>query len=192
MREIGDYSHRVLHRPPSGSPDPRGVGRSCRPGAGRGRLQQRIRRIRRVGRIGAGAEGDRGRGQRAAHVAGHDPCHGKARTVYDFANDTTAVSTCTGACAADWPFVPAPSPLPASLPGVTGKLGASTRPDGGRQLTVAGHPVYTFAGDSAPGDTHGQGQTLNGGLWTVVSPAGAPLPDARPAGSTQNSGGTTY
>jgi predicted lipoprotein with Yx(FWY)xxD motif len=117
---------------------------------------------------------------------------GRARTVYDFANDTTAVSTCTGTCAANWLFVPAPNPLPTSLPGVTGKLGASTRPDGGRQLTVAGHPVYTFAGDSAPGDAHGQGQVLNGGLWTVVSPSGTPLPDARPAGATQNPGGITY
>ena len=106
---------------------------------------------------------------------------GKGRTVYDFANDKSGASTCTGACAANWLFVPAPAPLPKSLPGVSGELGASTRPDGARQLTVAGHPVYTFVGDSAPGQTNGQGIVLNGGLWTVVSPAGAPLADARPA-----------
>jgi predicted lipoprotein with Yx(FWY)xxD motif len=110
----------------------------------------------------------------------------KGRTVYVFANDKSSASTCTGACAANWPFVPAPAPLPAplpaSLPGVTGKLGTTIRAGGARQLTIAGHPVYTFAGDSAPGQTNGQGVVLDGGLWTVVSPAGAP--EASPAGAT--------
>jgi predicted lipoprotein with Yx(FWY)xxD motif len=112
----------------------------------------------------------------------------QGRTVYVFANDK---STCTGACAADWPFVPAPASLPASLPGVTGKLGATTRTGGARQLTIAGHPVYTFAGDSAPGQTNGQGVVLDGGLWTVVSPAGAP--EASAAGATsQATTGPSY
>jgi predicted lipoprotein with Yx(FWY)xxD motif len=117
---------------------------------------------------------------------------GKGRTVYDFANDKNGTSTCTGACAANWLFVPAPTPLPKSLPGVTGGLGTTTRPDGARQLTVAGHPVYTFVGDSAPGQTNGQGVVLNGGLWTVVSPAGAPLPDARATGATTPPAGPSY
>jgi predicted lipoprotein with Yx(FWY)xxD motif len=106
----------------------------------------------------------------------------QGRTVYDFAADKTSASTCTGACAANWPPVPAPATLPASLPGVTGKLGTTTGAGGARQLTIAGHPVYTFAGDSAPGQTNGQGTVAFGGLWTVVSPAGAP--EASPAGAT--------
>jgi predicted lipoprotein with Yx(FWY)xxD motif len=113
---------------------------------------------------------------------------GKALTVYDFAGDTGSTSTCTGACIANWPFVPAPAALPASLPGVTGKLGTTVRSDGGHQLTIAGHPVYTFVGDSAPGQTNGQGKVLNGGLWTVVSPAGAPLPNAAAAAPPASSG----
>ena len=52
------------------------------------------------------------------------------------------------------------------------------------QLTVAGHPVYTFRGDTAPRQTNGQGKVLNGGLWTVVSPAGVPLTKALPAATT--------
>jgi predicted lipoprotein with Yx(FWY)xxD motif len=71
--------------------------------------------------------------------------------------------------------VPAPTPLPASLPGVTGQLGTTARDGGEHQLTVAGHPVYTFAGDAAPGQTNGQNQNLNGGVWTVLSGAGAPV-----------------
>jgi predicted lipoprotein with Yx(FWY)xxD motif len=114
---------------------------------------------------------------------------GRGRTVYAFANDKTDVSACDGACAADWPPVPAPSPLPGA-PGVTGALGTTTRSDGTRQLTVAGHPLYTFSGDSAAGQTKGQGITLNGGLWTVVTPAGAP--DANPAGAAPSNGTPGY
>jgi len=111
---------------------------------------------------------------------------GGGRTLYEFANDTNGTSACTGQCAANWPPVPAPSPMPASEPGVTGQLGVITRDDGTSQLTVAGHPLYTFAGDTAPGQTNGQGKTLDGGLWTVASAAGAPVagataPSAAPA-----------
>jgi predicted lipoprotein with Yx(FWY)xxD motif len=109
---------------------------------------------------------------------------GSGRTVYEFANDANGTSACIGACAANWPPVAAPSPLPTSLPGVTGQLGTITRQDGSSQLTVAGHPLYTFAGDSAPGQTNGQGKTLDGGLWTVSSAAGAPVTAAAPVGPT--------
>ena len=110
---------------------------------------------------------------------------GRGRTVYEFANDTGSTSTCTGSCASVWLPVPAPATLPASELGVTGTLASTTRSDGTRQLTVAGHPVYTFTGDSAAGQTTGQNVVLNGGLWTVVSPAGAPV---RTAATSGNSG----
>jgi predicted lipoprotein with Yx(FWY)xxD motif len=106
---------------------------------------------------------------------------GSGRTVYEFANDTNGTSACTGTCATNWPPVAAPSPLPTSLSGVTGQLGVITRQDGTSQLSVAGHPLYTFAGDTAPGQTNGQGKTLDGGLWTVASAAGAPVTAAAPA-----------
>lgn len=97
------------------------------------------------------------------------------RTVYEFGRDTGSTSTCTGGCAAIWPPVLAPATLPASLPGITGPLGSTTRTDGGRQLTIAGHPVYTYSGDGAPGDTNGQGLQLNGGVWHAVAPSGSPV-----------------
>jgi len=99
----------------------------------------------------------------------------RGMTVYVFAKDTSGASSCTGVCASNWPPVVAPDPLPSSLPGVTGQLGTTQRDDGSTQLTVADRPVYTFSGDSGPGETNGQGLTLDGGLWTVVSPAGAPV-----------------
>ena len=115
---------------------------------------------------------------------------GKGKTVYVFANDKTDQSTCTGACSTDWPPVAAPAQLPSSLPGVTGTVGTTTRTDGSHQLTVAGHPVYTFSGDSSPGQTSGQGITLNGGLWTVVLPTGAP--DTSPAAAASQNSGPVY
>jgi predicted lipoprotein with Yx(FWY)xxD motif len=115
---------------------------------------------------------------------------GKGRTVYVFANDKANASNCDAVCAADWPPVPAPTPLPASLTGVSGTLGMINRSDGSHQLSVAGHPVYTFSGDSAAGQTNGQGINLNGGLWTVVLPSGAP--DPHPAGATTRPAGSGY
>jgi predicted lipoprotein with Yx(FWY)xxD motif len=106
----------------------------------------------------------------------------RGRTVYEFANDTGTTSTCNGGCAQEWLPVVAPASVPRTLPGVAGDLGSTTRTDGSKQLTVAGHPVYTFSGDSAPGQTNGQGITLNGGLWNVASPAGSPIA----AGSTSS------
>ena len=100
---------------------------------------------------------------------------GTGRTVYEFAKDTGSTSTCDGGCASIWPPVVAPETLPASLPRVSGQLDSTTRTDGSEQLTIAGHPVYTYSGDGAPGDTNGQGLDLNGGLWNVVSPAGSPV-----------------
>jgi predicted lipoprotein with Yx(FWY)xxD motif len=108
------------------------------------------------------------------------------RTIYVFANDTGTTSTCTGACAANWPPVPAPSPVPSTAPGVSAQLGSTTRDDGTKQLTVAGHPVYTFAGDTAKGQTNGQGIVLSGGLWTAVTPAGKPDMHGLSAGASSS------
>jgi predicted lipoprotein with Yx(FWY)xxD motif len=101
--------------------------------------------------------------------------NGSGRTVYEFAKDAGSMSSCSGGCAAIWPPVVAPDTVPAALPGVSGQLGSTTRTDGSKQLTIAGHPVYTYSGDNAAGDTNGQGLTLNGGVWNVVSPAGSPV-----------------
>ena len=111
----------------------------------------------------------------------------QGRTIYDFANDTGSTSTCNGECAHDWMPVVAPAAVPASVSGVPAELGSTKRDDGTQQLTVAGHPVYTFEGDSAPGQTNGNGINLNGGLWTVVAPDGSPLAtDSSSSGSSSS------
>lgn len=87
-------------------------------------------------------------------------------TLYWFKPDSPTASTCTGSCAAYWPPVIG---TPAAGPGVTtSKLGTIKRPGGSTQATYAGHPLYTYIGDNAPGQAHGNKIDLNGGYWYVV------------------------
>jgi predicted lipoprotein with Yx(FWY)xxD motif len=93
----------------------------------------------------------------------------KGLTLYLFAPDTPAASKCTGSCAAYWPPV---TGAPTAGPGVTGKLGTIKRPGGGRQATYNRHPLYTYIGDSGPGQAKGNNLDLNGGLWYEVRVSG--------------------
>jgi predicted lipoprotein with Yx(FWY)xxD motif len=90
-------------------------------------------------------------------------------TLYSFAPDTPSKSVCNGSCAAYWP--PVKGPVSAG-PGVTGRLGTIKRSDGSTQATYNGHPLYTYVGDSAPGQAHGNNLNLNGGLWREIPTAG--------------------
>ncbi len=90
-------------------------------------------------------------------------------TLYLFVPDTPTTSKCTGLCATYWPPV---TGSPKAGPGVTGKLGTITRPGGGVQATYDGHPLYTYIGDSSPGQEQGDNLDLNGGLWYVVPVSG--------------------
>jgi len=90
-------------------------------------------------------------------------------TLYWFAPDTATTSKCAGPCAAYWPPV---TGSPRAGPGVTGTLGTIKRPDGSVQATYGGHPLYTYVGDSGPGQAHGNNLNLNGGLWYEVRVSG--------------------
>ena len=76
-----------------------------------------------------------------------------------------ATSKCYGSCAAYWPPVTGTA---AASPGLPGRIGTITRTGGARQLTYNGHPLYTYIGDSAPGQAKGNNLNLNGGLWHEV------------------------
>ncbi|MCD5346642.1 hypothetical protein PX701_05145 [Agromyces sp. H3Y2-19a] len=95
---------------------------------------------------------------------------GHGMTVYMFDTDTQGgdSSTCEGQCATNWPAVTTDSDAP-EVEGVTGEVGTITGVDGSKQVTLNGWPLYTYAGDSAAGDTNGQGV---GGVWWVLTPAG--------------------
>jgi predicted lipoprotein with Yx(FWY)xxD motif len=89
----------------------------------------------------------------------------KGLTLYWFAPDTPTASRCTGSCAAYWPPV---TGTPKAGPGVTGKLGTISRAGGRLQATYDSHPLYTYIGDSAPGQAKGNKLDLNGGYWYLV------------------------
>jgi predicted lipoprotein with Yx(FWY)xxD motif len=86
-------------------------------------------------------------------------------TLYSFAPDTPAASKCYGSCAVYWPPVTGTA---AANPGLPGRVGTITRTGGSRQLTYNGHPLYTYIGDTAPGQARGNNLNLNGGLWHEV------------------------
>ena len=86
-------------------------------------------------------------------------------TLYSFAPDTPTTSKCYGGCAVYWPPVTGTAPASLSLPG---RLGTITRTGGSRQLTYNGHPLYTYIGDTGPGQAKGNNLNLNGGLWHEV------------------------
>jgi predicted lipoprotein with Yx(FWY)xxD motif len=89
----------------------------------------------------------------------------KGMTLYSFAPDSATKSVCYGSCAAYWPPVAGNA---SAGPGVTGQLGTIKRTNGATQATYDGHPLYTYIGDSSPGQDNGNKINLNGGLWLDV------------------------
>ncbi|GAA3869372.1 hypothetical protein GCM10022243_38600 [Saccharothrix violaceirubra] len=90
-------------------------------------------------------------------------------TLYRFDKDTAkpAKSNCEGDCAAKWPPLLVQGDF--EVRGVDRSLvGTVDRPEG-KQLTVAGWPLYTFVDDKVCGDAKGQGV---GGTWFVANPQG--------------------
>jgi predicted lipoprotein with Yx(FWY)xxD motif len=89
----------------------------------------------------------------------------KGFTLYSFAPDTPTASKCYGTCAAYWPPVLGTTAAGAGVPGTVRTI---KRTDGSEQLTYNGHPLYTYAGDTAPGQANGNNINLNGGLWLEI------------------------
>jgi predicted lipoprotein with Yx(FWY)xxD motif len=92
----------------------------------------------------------------------------KGFTLYSFAPDTPTTSKCNGTCAQSWP----PLHGPVTAAGLTGTFSTITRSDGSIQATFDGHPLYTFVGDTAPGQNKGNGLNAAGGLWHEITTSG--------------------
>lgn len=87
-------------------------------------------------------------------------------TLYYFTSDTSSKVACTGGCASLWPPLLSTSGSPTAASGVKGTLKVLTDPNG-QQVMYNGHPLYTYSGDSAPGQANGQGYI---GKWWVATP----------------------
>jgi predicted lipoprotein with Yx(FWY)xxD motif len=102
--------------------------------------------------------------------------------------ESTAKVRCTGSCTSIWKPV-----APSAVPSTASKVGVITRPDGSKQATVAGKPLYTFAEDS-PGAVTGNGVSdVFAGrhfTWHVVnSGGGSAAAPAAPSGGGGSSSG---
>jgi predicted lipoprotein with Yx(FWY)xxD motif len=115
-------------------------------------------------------------------------------TVYHLSGEQGGKFICTSAaCEAQWHPVSA-SAVSASVGGLT----TVKRPDGAAQLAYKGTPLYTFAGDKAPGDANGQG-IKDVGTWTAITMGAAnpsssstgsqPAPSAPASSAGESSGG---
>lgn len=102
----------------------------------------------------------------------------RGRTLYTYALDGNGMSACSGACAAAWPpdLVSPGQSLTGDLR-LPGHAGMTMRADGHEQATYDGHPLYTFKGDTAAGQTKGAGLK---GVWFAVAPDGTRVPARAP------------
>lgn len=98
---------------------------------------------------------------------------GAGRILYrsDADGNNPPVSHCTGECAQRWAPVTLPDGQEPDLLGVKPEhFGTIRREDGTQQVTLAGWPLYTVAGDTGSHDDTG----ANGaeGIWFAVTPTG--------------------
>ena len=87
-------------------------------------------------------------------------------TVYVFDADLASPghSVCNGTCAKVW----FPVAVPAGV--LPMNWTAIRRDDGSMQLAFKGRPLYTFSGDSQPGQANGDGLNQFGGIWHIARP----------------------
>ena len=90
----------------------------------------------------------------------------KGFTLYYLKADTATQVACSGSCAQVWPpLLQAGSGIPTGPGSLPGKLSAYATANG-NQVEYNGHPLYTYTGDTAPGQTTGEGFK---GVWFVVT-----------------------
>ena len=95
---------------------------------------------------------------------------GSGRTLYEFTRDRGNKNNCAAisGCSEVWPSLKA-SGRPTAGSGVKASLLSTTS---GHQVTYAGHPLYTYSGDSGPGKTSYVGVKMFGGTWYAISASG--------------------
>ena len=101
----------------------------------------------------------------------------KGRTLYEFSRDRTNVEACQTikGCTSVWPPLTTSGSVNAGL-GVNARLLGTVRlENGSHQVTYAGHPLYTYVGDSGPGETEYVGEDQSGGFWYALNAHGSSL-----------------
>jgi len=112
---------------------------------------------------------------------------GAGRTLYAFDADPEGTSGCYDECATAWPPLTTTGDPTATGDAEESKLSTATRTDGTTQVLYGGHALYTYAQDTAPGQTTGQGLTQQGGMWWVMGVDGSPIKSQVASSSTASS-----
>jgi len=98
---------------------------------------------------------------------------GNGDTLYDFVPDTPTHSACINdGCVFQWPPFVVNGPVRVQKGLDPSLVWTLKRPDGSRQLSYGGHPLYTYNLDVTPGMVTGQAIDQNGGLWYVLGRSG--------------------
>jgi predicted lipoprotein with Yx(FWY)xxD motif len=115
-----------------------------------------------------------------------------SRTLYILTVEKGAKLKCTGGCLAHWIPVTVKSSVTSVSLGanVKGKIGFVARSASTKQVTFNSYPLYTFAGDSGPKQSHGEGAAFDGGKWYVVKSSSTSV-GATPIVRAASSGGAT-
>jgi predicted lipoprotein with Yx(FWY)xxD motif len=117
---------------------------------------------------GAAAGGSGGLVKSAANatLGGTVLVDSRGMTLYALSGEGAGKFICaTSACTSVWhPLTTSSAGTPA---GSVGSLGTVTRPDGTKQVTFQGRPLYSFAQDRKPGEASGQG-FKDVGTWSAV------------------------
>jgi predicted lipoprotein with Yx(FWY)xxD motif len=88
-------------------------------------------------------------------------------TLYENTVDTATNISCTGSCTKEWPPLSGDPSVTSGLN--TADFATITRPDGTKQVTFQGHPLYLFDEDKSAGDKKGEGIKDQGGSWHVAA-----------------------
>lgn len=108
----------------------------------------------------------------------------RGRTLYLFEKDANAMSRLPAAGVSYWPPLTSHG-TPHAGKGVNqSMLGLTTTRNGVRQVTYAGHPLYTFVGDKRAGQTTGEGLNNFGAGWYVLAANGKKVEPAAPGGTS--------
>ena len=111
-------------------------------------------------------------------------------TLYLFEKDRHNRSACSGACATYWPPLFSTAKPRAGRGVRASLLGVIKRANGKRQVTYAGHPLYTFIADKKAGQTNGEGLTNFGAAWDAIAASGRAVePTASDSGGSGGYGG---
>jgi predicted lipoprotein with Yx(FWY)xxD motif len=132
-----------------------------------------------------------GPGRSVAHVRAHTAAAGatiklrktgrgtllvnsRGFTLYSFSKDGKRINRCQkiSGCTSSWPVVKTRGRPRAGHGVKRSKLGTIKLANGTTQVTYAGHPLYTYSGDSGPGKTSYVGVKAFGGTWYAINASG--------------------